>query len=93
MPSLQQMLRARRLQWLGHVLRMAPERLARRALLSWPAHGRRRVGRPAQRWCEDCVKADLAGEGLPMLRAGAGGLDELCADRREWRKMVHDISH
>ena len=45
------------------------------------------------RWSEDCVKADLAAEGLPVVRAGVGGLDELCADRREWRKMVHDISH
>jgi hypothetical protein len=93
LPSVQQLLRARRLQWLGHVLRMGPERLARRALLSCPAQGTRRVGRPCMRWDADCMKADLAVEGLPAVRAGAGGLDALCADRSEWRKMVHAISH
>jgi hypothetical protein len=93
LPSVQQLLRARRLQWLGHVLRMGPGRLARMALLSCPAQGTRRVGRPCMRWDADCMKADLAVEGLPVVRAGAGGLDALCADRFEWRKMVHAISH
>ncbi len=93
MPSLQQFLQARRLQWLGHVLRMQPARLARRALLSRPWLGQRRPGRPAMRWSEDCMKADLAARGLPLVRGGNGGLDELCSARNEWRRMVHAITH
>lgn len=49
------------------------------------------------RWSEDCVQADLVAEGLPIVRRAAGvddgGLDALCADRREWRKMVHAVGH
>jgi hypothetical protein len=93
LPSLQQFLQARRLQWLGHVLRMQPERFARRALLSRPWQGQRRPGRPAMRWSEDCIKADLAARGLPLVRGGNGGLDALCAARSEWRRMVHAIAH
>ena len=50
-----------RLQWAGHVERMADDRLPKRAE-ELREHGRRR-GRPRLRW-EDCVKRDVkkAGE-------------------------------
>ena len=51
-----------RLQWAGHVERMADDRLPKRAAeLREP--GRMRRGRPRLRW-EDCVKRDVrkAGE-------------------------------
>ena len=51
-----------RLQWAGHVERMADDRLLKRAA-ELREQGRRRRGRPRLRW-EDCVKRDVkkAGE-------------------------------
>ena len=46
-----------RLQWTGHVERMADDRLPKRAAES-REEGRRRRGRPRLR-CEDCVKRDV----------------------------------
>ena len=46
-----------RLQWAGHVERMADERQAKRAA-ELREQGRRRRGRPMLRW-EDCVKRDV----------------------------------
>ena len=51
-----------RLQWAGHVERMADDRLPKRAA-QLREQGRRRRGRPMRRW-EDCVKREVnkAGE-------------------------------
>ena len=60
--SLTERLVRSRLQWAGHVERMADDRLPKRAAeLREP--GRRRRGRPRLRW-DDCVKRDMrkAGE-------------------------------
>ena len=46
-----------RLQWAGHVERMADDRLLKRAA-ELREEGRRRLGRPRLRW-EDCVKRDV----------------------------------
>jgi hypothetical protein len=91
LPSMEQMLRADRLQWLGHVLRMEDHRLPRIALLSRPKDGRRAVGRPRRRFT-DCIREDLRFAGLPEQRAGEGGLDLLCRDRAAWRKVCQGIS-
>ena len=50
-----------RLQWTGHVERMADDRLPKRA--AWlREEGSRRRGRPRLRW-EDCVKRDVVKAG------------------------------
>ena len=60
--SLTERLVKSRLQWAGHVERMADDRLPKRAA-ELREQGRRRRGRPRLRW-EDCVKRDVkkAGE-------------------------------
>ena len=60
--SLTERLVRSRLQWAGHVERMADDRLPKRAA-ELREQGRRRRGRPRLRW-EDCVKRDVrkAGE-------------------------------
>ena len=60
--SLTERLVRSRLQWAGHVQRMADDRLPKRAA-ELREQGRRRRGRPRLRW-EDCVKRDArkAGE-------------------------------
>ena len=50
-----------RLQWAGHVERMADDRLPKRAA-ELREHGRRRRRRPRLRW-EDCVKSDMGKAG------------------------------
>ena len=52
--SLTERLVRSRLQWAGHVERMADDRLPKRAA-ELREQGRRRRGRPRLRW-EDCVK-------------------------------------
>ena len=61
--SLTERLARSRLQWAGHVERMANDRLPNRAA-ELREQGRRRRGRPRLRW-EECVKRDVrkAGEG------------------------------
>ena len=71
--SLTERLVRSRLQWAGHVERMADDRLPKRAAdLREP--GRRRQGRPRLRW-EDCVKRDVkkAGEGGDWKKTGYRG--------------------
>ena len=60
--SLKDRLVRTRLQWAGHVERMADDRLPKRAA-ELREQGRRRRGKPRLRW-EDCVKRDArkAGE-------------------------------
>ena len=51
------LLRRKRLTWLGHMVRMPPNRLPRR-LLFWEPPGKRRPGRQRMRW-RDAVTRDL----------------------------------
>ena len=55
--SLRERLVRSRLQWAGHVERMADDRLPKKAA-ELHEQGRRRRGRPRLRW-EDCVKRDV----------------------------------
>ena len=55
--SLTERLVRSRLQWAGHVERMADDRLPKR-VAELRQQGRRRRGRPRLRW-EDCMKRDL----------------------------------
>ena len=54
--SLTERLVRSRLQWAGHIERMADDRLPKRAA-ELREQGRRRRGRPRLRW-EDCVKRE-----------------------------------
>ena len=62
-----------RLQWAGHVERMADDRLPKRAA-ELREQGRGRRGRPRLRW-EDCVKRDVK-------KAGEEG-----GDRGGWKRV------
>ena len=75
--SLTERLVGSRLQWAGHVERMADDRLPKRAA-ELREQGRRRRGRPRLRW-EDCVLKERCDES----RRG-GRLEE--EDKRQRRK-------
>ena len=59
--SLTERLVRSRLQWAGHIERMADDRLPKRAA-ELREQGRRRRGRPRLRW-EDCVNRDVKKSG------------------------------
>ena len=75
-PVLEEVLRQRRMRWLGHVQRMGPERLPRRRL----AVGKRPPGGQRMRWKDVCTK--------DLRSAGAEGTwTERCTDRHSWQRL------
>ena len=73
-------LRRRRLEWLGHVARMADHRLPRICLFGWLAQVRPFHG-PKRRW-RDLVKSDLHSLGI-----SDGCWCTLANDRRQWQEL------
>ena len=57
MPRIADLLKYRRLRWLGHIARMNDDRLPKQ-LLFGTIEGTGRRGRPAKSW-NDCVREDL----------------------------------
>ena len=80
--SLTERLVRSRVQWAGHVERMADERLPKRAA-ELREQGRRRRGRPILRW-EDCVKRDVKKTGEE------GDWTKKTGDRGGWRKIADE---
>ena len=80
--SLTERLVRSRLQWGGHVERMADDRLPKR-VAELREQGRRRRGRPRLRW-EDCVKRDVkkAGE--------EGDWKKKTQDRVGWKRLADE---
>ena len=75
--SLTERLVRSRLQWAGHVERMADDRLPKRAA-ELREQGRRRRGRPMLRW--DCVKRDVR-------KAGEEEDWKKTRDRGGWKRL------
>ena len=78
--SMDMMLHAARLRWLGHVARMAEHRVPKRLLFSHVS-GRRSRGKPRKRWT-DVVKDDL------KRRGHTNNWYRSCQDRAFWRSML-----
>ena len=79
--SLTEILVRSRLQWAGHVERMAVDRLPKRAA-ELREEGRRRRGRPRLRW-EDCVKKDVR-------KAGEEEGWKKTRDRGGWKRLLDE---
>ena len=81
--SLTERLVRSRLQWAGHVERMADDRLPKRAA-ELREQGRRRRGRPRLRW-EDCVKR-------AVKKAGEEGdwKKKKTQDRVVWKRLAYE---
>jgi hypothetical protein len=71
----------RRLQWLGHMIRMDDRRLIKRVLDGKPG-GRRMIGRPRLRWLEDVEKD------LKQLKVR--GRQRKAVDRQEWANILKE---
>ena len=74
--------RRRRWKWIGHVLRMAPNRNPHVAL-SWAPSGKRRRGRPRETW-RRTVEKERAELGLASWAAAAA----VAKNRDRWRALI-----
>ena len=83
-PQLSKVIRKRRLNRFGHLLRMDNERIPKRLHLWKPTHGRRRRGRPRTVWT-DVIQKDLLNIGLGWSVEEA----EIAAqDRTVWKILT-----
>jgi Reverse transcriptase (RNA-dependent DNA polymerase) len=78
-PTIDMYIKARRLQWLGHIERMEDDRIPRRIAWKTPMH-KRKKGRPRKRWREE-VMADLREKGIQNWKAKA-------KNRKEWKRIT-----
>ena len=81
LPNIVQVVKSKRMGWVGHVACMGEGRGVHRVLVGKP-EGRRSLGRPRRRW-EDNIKTDLQKVG-----GGCGNWMELAQDRDRWRALV-----
>jgi hypothetical protein len=80
-PDIISVMKLRRLEWLGHVMRMNETRVARKILDDKPG-GKRRRGRPRLRWLDD-VEADLRSMGVERWRTKV-------LNREEWVSIIKE---
>ena len=81
LPNIVQVVKSRRMRWVGHVARMGEGRGVHRVLVGKPEG----MGRPRRRW-EDNIKMDLQ-------EGGGSCWDwmELAQDRDRWRALVMNL--
>jgi hypothetical protein len=82
--SIIRIIKARRMRWAGHVVRMGEKRNAYRLLVGKP-EGKRPPGRPRRRWVDN-IRMDL-------VEVGWGDMDWIgvAQDRDRWRAPVNSV--
>jgi hypothetical protein len=77
-------MKARRMIWAGHVIRMGEKRNAYRLLVE-KLEGKRSLGRPRRRWLDNLR--------LDLVEMGWGDVDwiGLAQDRDKWRALVNSV--
>jgi len=82
MPTLEHIIRERRIRWAGHIWRMPNDALARTALNWIPAGCKRKPGWPHMDWIQtvkqDIARADVKWDDAPQL----------ATDRAAWRTLT-----
>ena len=81
-PSMTEIIRERRLRWLGYVGRMGNERLPDRMLFTGSEEGHRNGGRPRKSW------AELARDDLVQVQEYRWY--KSCQDRAKWRHKTSE---
>ena len=89
-------IRRRRLNWLGHLMRLDERTPVRRSLRESLTDVRRKIGRPSLTWMR-LIEKDLGSVNINLGLSGSSPdiilrkLVELTEDRNKWRKIVRDI--
>jgi hypothetical protein len=83
-PSINKIMKARRMRWAGHVARMGEKRNAYRLLVRKP-EGRRPLGRPRHRWLGN-IKMD-------PVEVGWGDVDWICLAQDRDSSCEFGIEH
>jgi hypothetical protein len=83
-PSINRIIKSRRMRWVGHVARMGEKRNVYRLLVG-KTEGKRALGRSRCRWMDN-IKMDL-------VEIGWGGVDWIgrAQDRDKWRALVNAV--
>jgi hypothetical protein len=76
-----EIIKVRRLEWLGHIIRMDGARMAKKVFVS-KLEGRRDIGRPKLRWL-DYVEDDINALGTRRWKIKAQDRNEWTAIKRE----------
>ena len=76
-------IRLKRLEWLGHLARMADNRMPKSVLFSWLSEPRPRCG-PKKRW-RDVIRKDLDYIGVNEDK----WYEEATRSRARWRALCH----
>ena len=87
-------IKRRRLNWLGHLVRLPSETPAKQALLEGLKLSKRKRGRPPLTWIK-LIKQDLS----PVINLNTNldpygtlaTLHELCGDRKNWHSLVSHV--
>ena len=86
----------RRLNWLGHLMRLEESTPARKALFEVLTPAKKNIGRPPQTWI-NIIEEDLARINITLnvqttpMQTTIEVLMQLTTDRVQWRKTVKDI--
>jgi hypothetical protein len=81
-PNIVQVIKLRRMRWVGHVVQMVVGRGMYRVFVGKP-EGNRPLGRPKCGW-EDNIKMDLQ-------EVGCGGMDWIELAENRWRALVNAV--
>jgi hypothetical protein len=87
-PDIVTEIKVRRLEWLGHIIRMDGASMATRVFVSKP-EGRRDIGRPKLRWLDD-VEDDIKAVGIRRWRIKSQDRNEWTAIKREAKVKKND---
>src|SRR3984885_2110199 len=79
--TMENIIRKRRLRWMGHVIRMDEARIAKQ-VMNWKPEGRRGRGRPRKNW-PGTIKEDLKCMDMTLEEA-----TQLAVNREEWRSCI-----
>jgi hypothetical protein len=88
-PDIISVIKLRRLEWLGHVMRLNETRVARKILDDKPG-GKRRRRRPRRRWLDD-VEADLRSMGIKRWRTKVLNREERASIIKEAKDKLRGL--
>ena len=89
-----QVIKRKRLSWLGHLLRLPDETPAKKAVNEYTKQIKRKVGRPRLTWFKQIyndLKDKIDSINLKDEFSMIKDLDIICRDRKRWKSIIRSI--